>query len=65
LIYHQSHAKIAKHHLTELVGVSKMHLADEILKLRPRAERATEYQTEEATKNALIMPMIRPRGQSV
>lgn len=36
-----------------------MSLADEILKLRPRAERATEYLTEEATKNALIMPMLR------
>jgi hypothetical protein len=42
-----------------------MNLADEITKLRPRAERAMEYQTEEAAKNALIMPMLRALGYDV
>ena len=42
-----------------------MSLIEEVLRLRPRAEKAAELLTEEATKNALVMPLIRAWGYDV
>jgi len=43
----------------------EMTLTGEVLRLRPRAEKANELLTEEATKNALVMPVIRAWGYDV
>ncbi|MBX9699880.1 MAG: type I restriction enzyme HsdR N-terminal domain-containing protein [Acetobacteraceae bacterium] len=42
-----------------------MTLHEELPRLRTRAERASELLTEEATKNALVMPMLRALGYDV
>lgn len=42
-----------------------MSVRDSLIQLRARAERASELLTEEATKNALVMPMLRALGYDV
>jgi hypothetical protein len=42
-----------------------MSLKEQLVTIRGRAERASEIQTEEATKNALVMPMLRALGYDV
>lgn len=42
-----------------------MSLKEQLVSIRGRAERASEIQTEEATKNALVMPMLRALGYDV
>lgn len=42
-----------------------MVIREQLVSIRLRAERAAELLTEEATKNALIMPMIRALGYDV
>lgn len=40
-------------------------LREQLITLRNRAERSSELLTEEATKNALIMPMLKTLGYDV
>lgn len=42
-----------------------MSLKEQLVSIRSRAERTAEIQTEEATKNALVMPMLRALGYDV
>jgi len=42
-----------------------MRLAEELSRLKVRAEKASELLTEEATKNALVMPTLRALGYDV